>query len=75
MMDFYDLLDTYAQLNNIDRAEALHLWYRESIDTTDLLKACLEDEGIIGYEYHLINIITALTKQATKDKKYCPWME
>lgn len=74
-MDFYDLLDTYAQLNNIDPAEALHLWYRESIDTTDLLKAYLEYEGIMGYEYTLINIITTLTKQAAKDKKYCPWMD
>lgn len=75
MIDFYDLIDTYATLNKIDKNEALHLWYRGTIDAGDLLKAQLNDEGIFGYGEHLINAITVLTNRAKKDNCYCPWID
>lgn len=69
MMDFYDLLDTYAGLHDIDLAEALHLWYRGAIDAGDLLEADLENEGIYNYREHLINMIKVLNTQMKKDKR------
>lgn len=68
-MDFYDLLDTYAELHDIDRAEALHLWYRGAINAGDLIEADLENEGIYGYREHLMNMIRVLDKQLKKDKQ------
>lgn len=73
MMEFYDLIDTYADLHDIDRAEVLHLWYRGSITAADLLEADLENEGIFGYREHLINVIKVLGAQAQKDHKQNPW--
>lgn len=59
-MDFYKLLDTYATLNNIDRNEALHQWYRGNLDAGNLLEAFLNDEGIFGYRDTLVKIIKIL---------------
>lgn len=73
MMDFYDLIDTYAQLHDIDKNEALHLWYRGSINAADLLQAELENEGIYGYTEHLINVIRVLGDRSKKDGKGNPW--
>lgn len=73
MMDFYDLIDTYAQLHDISKDEVLHLWYRGSINTTDLLEADLNNEGIFGYTEHLINVIKVLGHQSQKDGKGNPW--
>ena len=75
MMDFYDLIDTYAELHDMDRAEALHLWYRGSIDAADLLEADLENEGIFGYRGHLVNVIKCLGAQSEKDHKRNPWVD
>lgn len=75
MMDFYDIIDTYAQLHNMDRAEVLHLWYRGGIYAADLLEADLENEGIFGYREHLINVIKCLGTQAQKDHKSNPWAD
>ena len=73
MANFYDLIDTYAQLHNIDKAEALHLWYRGNINAEDLLEAVLEDEGIFGYTTILINVIKTLAFQSKRDGKEDPW--
>lgn len=70
---FYDLIDTYAALNKIDKAEALHLWYRGNITARDLLEATLEDEGIFGYTEMLVNVIKTLGFQSMKDGKGNPW--
>lgn len=75
MMDFYDLIDTYAELHDMDRAEVLHQWHRGGIDAADLLEADLENEGIFGYREHLINVIKVLGKQAQKDHKQNPWAD
>lgn len=72
-MDFYDLIDTYAQLHNMDKAEALHQWYRGGIDAVDLLAADLENEGIFGYTEHLVNVIRVLGRRSVKDEKGDPW--
>lgn len=73
MRDFYDLIDTYAQLHEMDRAEVLHQWYRGGIDAGDLLEADLEDEGIFGYREHLMGTIKILMEQSMKDHKKNPW--
>lgn len=73
MADFYDLIDTYAQLNNIDRAEVLHLWYRGNINAEDLLEAVLEDEGFFGNTTFLINAIKTLAFRSRRDGKEDPW--
>ena len=73
MMDFYDLIDTYATLHDMSKHEALHLWNRGSITATDLLEADLNDEGIFGYTEHLINVIKILGDRSIKDEKGNPW--
>lgn len=75
MQDFYDIIDTYATLRDIDRAEALNLWYRRSIDVEDLLKALLEDEGIFGYTQQIIRTVRILGDRSIKDHKVDPWKE
>ncbi len=73
MMDFYDLIDTYATLRDMSKDETLHLWYRGSITAADLLEADLENEGIYGYTQHLINVIKVLGDRSKKDGKGDPW--
>ena len=73
MFDFYDLIDTYATLNHLDRAETLHLWYRGNITAEDLLNAYLEDEGIFGYTDTLVKIIKMLNHQSKRDGHEAPW--
>lgn len=73
-MDFYDLIDTYAQLRDMRKEEALHLWYRGGIDAVDLLAVDLEDEGISSYVDHLVNVIRILGDRAVKDGKGNPWI-
>lgn len=73
MMDFYDLIDTYAQLNGIDKNEVLHLWYRGVIGPEELLQAWLNDEGIYGYKDSLVRIIKTLGAQSRKDGLGDPW--
>lgn len=75
MVEFYELIDTYAELHDIDRAEVLHLWYRGSITAADLLEADLENEGIFGYREHILNVIKCLGAQAQKDHGQNPWMD
>lgn len=69
MKDFYDLIDIYATMNQIDKNEALHLWYRGRINALDLMQAYLEDEGIVGYENDIIQVLRVITEQARKDQK------
>lgn len=73
MYNFYKLIDTYAELNNIDRAEALHLWYRGNITAEDLLDAYLKNEGILGYTDTLVSIIKTLAFQSIRDGHEEPW--
>lgn len=73
MFNFYDLIDTYATLNKIEKAEVLHLWYRGCITAEDLLNAYLEDEGIIGYTDTLVRIIKTLAFQSIRDGHEDPW--
>lgn len=73
MMNFYDLIDTYAQLNHIDKHEVLHLWYRGTISPEDLLQAWLNDEGIYGYKDHIVSIIKILGAKSKKDGLGDPW--
>jgi len=75
MQDFYDLIDTYATLNNIDRAEVLHLWYRGSIGVEELLNAVLEDEGIFGYTQRIMCTVRLLGARCIKDHNLDPWKE
>lgn len=71
--NFYDLINTYATLNNIDKSEVLHLWYRGVITAEDLLNAALEDEGIFGYTSTLVSIIKTLGFQSQRDGFGNPW--
>lgn len=73
MFNFYDLIDTYATLNKIEKAEVLHLWYRGNITAEDLLNAYLEDEGIFGYTDTLVRIIKTLAFQSIRDGHDDPW--
>lgn len=73
MFNFYDLIDTYATLNKIEKTEVLHLWYRGNITAEDLLNAYLEDEGIIGYTDTLVRIIKTLAFQSIRDGHDDPW--
>ena len=73
MPDFYNLIDTYASINNMDKSDVLHLWYRGAITAADLLEADLENEGIFGYREHLINVIRVLEERTQKDHKCNPW--
>lgn len=73
MVDFYDLIDIYAGLHDIDKTEALHLWYRGAINAEDLLDAFLEDQGIFGYSSILISTIKTLAFQSKRDGKGDPW--
>jgi len=75
MEDFYSIIDTYATLHDIDRAEALHLWYRGSIGVEELLEATLEDEGIFGYAQKIIRTVRLLGARSIKDHKVDPWKE
>lgn len=75
MQDFYDIIDTYATLHGIDRAEALHQWYRGSIGVEELLEAILEDEGIFGYTQQIIRTVRLLGAQSIKDHNVDPWKE
>lgn len=72
-VDFYDLIDTYAELHDMDKEEVLHLWYRGAISAADLLEADLENEGIFGYREHLVDVIKCLGKRAQKDHGMNPW--
>lgn len=74
-MDFYDIIDTYARVHDIEPAEVLHLWYRGVITAKDLLGADLEDEGIFDYLEHYFNVIKILTKQHIKDHGRDPWLD
>ena len=73
MINFYDLIDTYATMNDIDQSEVLHMWYRGAIDAGDLLKAWLENEGIYGYTDYLIAVIKTLNTATKEDNLYNPW--
>lgn len=73
MPDFYDLIDTYASINNMDKSDVLDLWYRGTITAADLLEADLKNEGIFGYREHLINVIRVLEERTQKDHKRNPW--
>lgn len=73
MFNFWDLIDTYATLNGIGKAEAIHLWYKGCITAEDLLDAYLKDEGIIGYTDTLVRIIKTLAFQSIRDGHEDPW--
>lgn len=73
MANFYDLIDTYAMLNGIDKNEALHLWYRGVIGPEELLQAWLNNEGIYGYKDSLVSIIKTLGFQSQRDGFGNPW--
>lgn len=73
MENFYDIIDTYATLHNIDRAEALHLWYRGTIGVEDLLEATLENEGIFGYTQRIMHTVLLLWDRSIKDHNVNPW--
>ena len=75
MIDFYDLIDTYAELHDMDKSDVLDLWYRGGINAADLLKADLENEGIFGYREHLINVIKVLGARSQKDHNQNPWID
>ena len=73
MFNFYKLIDIYAEANNINKAEALHLWYRGNITAEELLDAYLKDEGIFGYTETLVSIIKTLAFQSIRDGHEDPW--
>lgn len=73
MVNFYDIIDTYADLHHMDKSEVLHLWYRGSIDAKDLLEADLENEGIFGYLEHILDIMKTLQHRSQKDGHGNPW--
>lgn len=73
LTSFWDIIDTYADIHHMDKAEVLHLWYRGVITAADLLKADLENEGIYGYEEHLVSIIKTLGFQSQRDGFGNPW--
>lgn len=75
MQDFYDLIDIYATLHDIDRGEALHLWYRGALGVEELLEAMLEDEGIFGYTEKIMRSVRLLGTRSIKDHKVDPWQE
>ena len=74
MANFYDLIDTYADIHHMDKSEVLHLWYRGVVTAIDLLEADLENEGIYGYSDHLVNVIKTLGFQSQRDGFGNPWI-
>lgn len=73
MFNFYKLIDIYAEYHEIDKSEALHLWYRGNITAEELLKTYLENEGIFGYGDTLVSIIKTLAFQSKRDGHDNPW--
>ena len=73
MENFYDIIDTYATLHDIDRSEVLHLWYRGTIGVEELLEATLEDEGIFGYTQRIMRTVRLLGDRSIKDHNVNPW--
>ena len=73
MISFYDILDIYAEVNNMDKSEALHQYYRGAITPENILAAVLENEGIFGYNQHLIEVIKTLGFHHQKEGMGNPW--
>lgn len=68
-MDIYNLLDIYADRNDIDKAEALHQWYRGNISERDLITAYLNEEGIFGYTNEIIKVFAILQEKSIEPIK------
>ena len=66
MMDFYNLLDIYAELNEIDTEEALQLWYRGTLTPRALIQAYLNNEGIYGYTDSIIQVFRILQEKTAE---------
>lgn len=73
IVSFYDILDTYARINDIDKSEALHQYYRGAITPEAMLRAVLEEEGIFGYSEYLIDVIKTLGFHHQKEGFENPW--
>ena len=75
MQDFYDIINIYAEHNDIDPGEARALWRYGRISVENLLNAVLEEEGIFGYTSKIIDIVRILGAQSRQDRGKDPWKE
>lgn len=50
-MSLETLIETYAEMNTMQRYDVIIAWNEGEIDKYDLMEAWLEYEGIIGYGY------------------------
>ena len=73
MINFYDILDIYAEVNDMDKSDALHQYYRGAITPESILKAVLENEGIFGYGEYIIEVIKTLGFHHQKEGFGNPW--
>ena len=75
MQDFYDIINIYAEHNDINPGEARALWRYGRISVEDLLNAVLEEEGIFGYTSKIIDTVRILGAQSRQDRGEDPWKE
>lgn len=54
-----DLIEIYAEYNEMEIDEAYELYYDERISKYDLLEAYLHNEGIFGYTQQIWHIYNA----------------
>lgn len=73
IINFYDVLDIYAEVNNLDKSEALHQYNRGAVTPESILKAVMENEGIYGYGEYLICVIKTLGFHHQKEGFGNPW--
>lgn len=55
-----DLIEVYANYNEMEQEEATQLYLDERINKVDLLEAYLHDEGIYGYTSSIWSIFETL---------------
>ena len=61
-MTFVELLQRFADVNELTMFEAFQQWEKGLIDKFDLLDAWLEYEGIIGYRYKIESLFELLNE-------------